>query len=193
MEIGDCPDWYECRTKWQNLRVTFNRNITKLHKIRSGQIGTRSVRVNWRFFDAMQFVLKSNTDDPTMAKNSETTTMLCDTATATSATASSICESPSDSSTCDTATAPPKCQTSKFRSRHKRSKRSYICKPTLVKRSIKLNAEQPLQCFSQPDEFTAFGEYVASELRCISYADAQILKRRMARILLDFHEERRAS
>lgn len=193
-EIGDCPDWYECRTKWQNLRVTFNTNLTKLHKIRSGQISVKSVRVYWRFFDEMQFVLKGSSQQSTLhcdeqnivCKKSETPApVLCDTVTT-----SSICDTDDTApSICNTAAVSSICETAKISQRHKRSKRNAVGKPILVKRLSKSIAKQPIQLLSRPDEFSAFGEYVASELRCLSYANAQTLKRRMARLLLDFHEE----
>lgn len=225
MEIGDCPDWYECRTKWQNLRVTFKTNLTKMHKVRTGQISVNSVRVYWRFFDAMQFVLKGKSqqsllhcDDQTIITHiSESPTpslsdtvpalSIYETATApamcdTETTALSICDTVSASSICDTDTAPAKCDTdtvtsicdtTKVVKRYKRSKRSAVEKPSLAKRSLKSTVGQQLPILCRPDEFSAFGEYVASELRCLSYADAQRLKRRMARLLLDFHEECGAS
>lgn len=45
-----------------------------------------------------------------------------------------------------------------------------------------------LSMLSQNDEFTAFGEFIAAELRRLSNVAAQQLKRKLNRTLLDFVE-----
>lgn len=54
-------DFNECRLKWQSLRCQYNQNASK--KTRSGQGADETVKVHWRFFDAMQFVGKSDSQN----------------------------------------------------------------------------------------------------------------------------------
>lgn len=56
--------------------------------------------------------------------------------------------------------------------------------PTFVKDA----AMHALSMLSQNDEFTAFGEFIAAELRRLSNVAAQQLKRKLNRTLLDFVE-----
>lgn len=64
---------------------------------------------------------------------------------------------------------------------------------TSQSQSVRTIAEQALNLMSRADEHTASGEQIAAELRRLPDDDAQILKSRFTRVLLDFWDERAVS
>lgn len=45
----------DCKGKWANLRITFNNNMEKYRKKKSGQ-GAEPVAITWKYFKAMMFL-----------------------------------------------------------------------------------------------------------------------------------------
>lgn len=60
----------DCKAKWGNLRTTFNSNLAKYRKKKSGQSADDSFTVSWKFFKAMMFLEASKVSQSTQSTSS---------------------------------------------------------------------------------------------------------------------------
>lgn len=60
----------DCKAKWGNLRVSFNSNLNKYRKKKSGQGTDESYTVTWKFFKAMMFLEASKLSQSTQSTSS---------------------------------------------------------------------------------------------------------------------------
>lgn len=60
----------ECKAKWNNLRVTFNRSMGKFRSTKSGQGTDETKQITWQFFKSMLFLEASNVRQSTESASS---------------------------------------------------------------------------------------------------------------------------
>lgn len=60
----------DCKGKWGNLRTTFNYNLAKYRKKKSGQGSDEIVTVSWKFFKSMMFLEASKVSQSTQSTSS---------------------------------------------------------------------------------------------------------------------------
>lgn len=58
-------DWEECKAKWAHLRITFNANLAKMRKTKSGQGTADLISVQWPFYKSMYFIEASKAKQST--------------------------------------------------------------------------------------------------------------------------------
>lgn len=68
-------EWEECKAKWSNLQISFNTNLAKSRKTKSGQ-GTTDNTVQWRFFKAMYFIAANDARQSTASTSNLITVSL---------------------------------------------------------------------------------------------------------------------
>lgn len=62
----------DCKGKWGNLRTTFNSNLSKYRKTKSGQGTDESCPITWKFFKAMMFLEANKVSQSTQSTSSMT-------------------------------------------------------------------------------------------------------------------------
>lgn len=57
-EVADTipTSFNDCKGKWANLRTTFNSNLEKLRKKKSGQGTDEQMQISWKYFKPMMFL-----------------------------------------------------------------------------------------------------------------------------------------
>lgn len=57
--LGDQFPQEQCRAKWLSLRAVHRKIVNQFARTKSGQ-GTSSAKINWRFYEAMNFIVKAD-------------------------------------------------------------------------------------------------------------------------------------
>lgn len=202
-------EWEECKAKWSNLRISFNTNLAKSRKTKSGQ-GTADNTVQWRFFKAMYFIANNDARQSTASTSNLIIVSLKFILTLNgiiytfltqpvqpanefdngndndNAVDNLSCTSMGSTGTSSTVAVGHRKQRKKVAPAHTAS--SNEPQQTFGKDA----AMHAFSMLSQNDDFTIFGEFIAAELRRLPSMTAQTLKRKLNRTLLDFvdtHEQ----
>lgn len=199
----------DCKGKWGNLRTTFNTNLSKYRKTKSGQGTDESCPITWKFFKAMMFLEASKVSQSTQSTSSMTLVtiliahtlfifqliflkLLC------TFQASAI----EDSSVLDEFDVEipisPLLQRQKRKAASRPSSRASTISPSpsVISKSsetmqLKEMAVDALRSMSsQPkDKFGALAEYIAAELRSLTPKQAEYAKSKLNRAFSDIVDE----
>lgn len=60
----------DCKGKWSNLRTTFNYNLEKLRRKKSGQGADEHFQITWRYFKPMMFLERTKVCQATQSTSS---------------------------------------------------------------------------------------------------------------------------
>ncbi|XP_046805743.1 uncharacterized protein LOC111685068 isoform X2 [Lucilia cuprina] len=162
-EVADSVNmsFNDCKGKWANLRTTFNCNLEKLRKKKSGQRTDESFQIVWKYFKPVLFL--------EAAKESATTD------------ASILCNIGLNDES----------KPSGQQRNRKRDTTSSCSERKVDLKEMDIEALQSLQNSEPQtkDASTVFGEYIAAELRNLSTELAAIARAKLRRSLNDILDE----
>ncbi|XP_065361480.1 uncharacterized protein LOC135955107 [Calliphora vicina] len=170
----------DCKGKWANIRITFNRNLQKLQRKESGQGADEEFQIAWRYFKPMMFLettkIRHDTESiSTMQVKSEITD-------------ESIADEFGFS---DELTSISSCPFGNKRSRN--STPTISSTPSSNVDIKEMAFEAPLSLPSaytqSKDASTALGEYIAAELRNLPPEQASFARAKLRRSLNDILDE----
>lgn len=198
-ELGCDIQVDDAKSKWMNLRSTFKTNISKVRKTKSGQGANESVKVHWRFFDALMFLEVNDVAMSTESTSSMPSVIL------------NFIKSfffdfvidlvfqqvgVTDRSLLPDLGVDDEPSPTTVGQRKKRSR--YTPTPTPPKSpsssssvNYKNIAAHALTNLKELDKHAAFGEYIAAELRALTDADSDALRQKFSLTLFNFLENRR--
>ncbi|XP_065356044.1 uncharacterized protein LOC135950426 [Calliphora vicina] len=170
----------DCKGKWTNLRTSFNCNLEKFRKKKSGQGTDEQFQIVWRYFKPMMFLETTKVRQATQSISS----MQLNSATTDESTVDELGFS-------DELASISPCTFGKKRSRQSTATTSSTPSSNVNLKEMALEALQSLRSAdSQPkDACTVFGEYVAAELRNLSPEQASFARAKLRRSLIDILDE----
>ncbi|XP_046805742.1 uncharacterized protein LOC111685068 isoform X1 [Lucilia cuprina] len=175
-EVADSVNmsFNDCKGKWANLRTTFNCNLEKLRKKKSGQRTDESFQIVWKYFKPVLFLEAAKVRQSTQSISS----LQLESATTD---ASILCNIGLNDES----------KPSGQQRNRKRDTTSSCSERKVDLKEMDIEALQSLQN-SEPqtkDASTVFGEYIAAELRNLSTELAAIARAKLRRSLNDILDE----